>query len=48
MSDDVNISDIRAWAADNDVECGKRGRISQALVDAYNKANPRRKFTGNR
>ena len=46
----VTASTVRAWAIDNgfDVKpAGTRGRLPKAAVEAYNKANPRRKYRGN-
>jgi hypothetical protein len=30
---------VRAWAAENDIEVPKRGKISDAVVEAYTKAH---------
>lgn len=31
---------VRKWAAENDVEVGDRGKIPQAVLTAFHKANP--------
>ena len=33
-----DLDKIRAWAAENNVEVSKRGRVAQAVIDAYNEA----------
>lgn len=45
---EVTVNDIRAWANETGLAVGKRGRISHALVQQYNAANPRKKFTGDK
>ena len=32
-------ADVRAWAADNGFNVGKRGKFSQEVISAFNKAN---------
>ena len=40
ISVDASPSEVRAWAADNDIECGVRGRLNPAVLVAYAKAHP--------
>ena len=43
---EITVSTVRAWNQNKGLPVGVRGRISRAAVDAYNKAHPRNKFTG--
>lgn len=36
----INASDIRAWARENDIPVGTRGRLAPELKTAYFRANP--------
>lgn len=37
----INASEIRAWARENDIPVGKRGRLDPELKAAYLAANPK-------
>lgn len=36
----ADLTAIRQWAADNDIDCPRLGRIPGRVLDAYKKANP--------
>lgn len=37
---ELDTKTIRTWAAENGVDCPSKGRIPQAIVEAYIKAHP--------
>ncbi len=39
MSTTHNPADVRAWARDNGMSVGKRGRLTAELITAYEKAS---------
>jgi hypothetical protein len=38
MSEAVTAKDIRAWAIEKGYEVGARGRLSVAVIEAYNES----------
>jgi len=38
------LSDVREWAETGGMNVGKRGRLGKNVIEAYNKAHPRRKY----
>lgn len=38
------LSDVREWAETKGMDVGKRGRLGKNVIEAYNKANPRKKY----
>lgn len=38
------VSQVRAWAQAEGLDVPQRGRLSNALIEAFNKANPRAKY----
>lgn len=41
MSDDFTSADVRAWARDNGIQVGERGRIPVAIIKQFKAATGR-------
>lgn len=48
MSKFATSTEVRAFAVENGLAKNGRGRLSKAAVEAFNAANPRRKYVGQR
>lgn len=40
----VNPSVVRAWATEQGITTGSKGKFSKAVIDAYNAANPKARY----
>ncbi len=40
----ASLTEVRDWATSKGMQVGTRGRIGKNVLEAYNRANPRKKY----